>query len=208
MTSVILRSPPKADERATSTTPTISAAMPPASIASLPGEIWIRSPNTTMPSTMPATGSPAAMVGSEACSGPALNAFCISHRPTIPAPSRQYGGQVVSSTVSGCPCRISSVCLVSASWMPKTRPAARPVRVARAWPRVRSPICTATNAMPAMIAAAGQCENEPNDRPMGLVDRDSDSRATPTHRISAPLTSVQCTACLDIGTARISANSR
>ena len=94
ITSVILRRPLKADERATSTTPTISAAMPPASIASIPGVIWIRSPNTTMPSAMPATGSPAAMVGSEACSGPALNAFCISHRPTIPAASRQYGGQL------------------------------------------------------------------------------------------------------------------
>ena len=71
-----------------------------------------------------------------------------------------------------------------------------------------SPICTETNAMPAMIAAAGQCENEPNDRPMGLVDRDTDSRATPAHRISAPVTSVQCIVCLDIGTARSSANSR
>ena len=114
----------------------------------------------------------------------------------------------MSSTVTGCPCRISSVCLVSASWMPKTRPAARPVRVARAGPRRPTPASTATYAMPAMIAAAGQCENEPNDRPMGLVDRDSDSSVTPTHRISAPATSVQCIACLDIGTARSSANSR
>ena len=89
MVSVILRSPPKAEERATATTPTISAAIPPASIASGPGEIWILSPKTTMPSTMPATGSPAAMVGSEECSGPELNAFCISHTPTIPAPTRQ-----------------------------------------------------------------------------------------------------------------------
>jgi len=89
ITSVILCRPLKADDRATSTTPMISAAMPPASIASIPGVTWIRSPNTTMPSAMPATGSPAAMVGSEACSGPALNAFCISHRPTIPAASRQ-----------------------------------------------------------------------------------------------------------------------
>ena len=144
ITSVILRRPLKADERATATTPTISAAMPPASIASIPGEIWIRSPNTTMPSAMPATGSPAAMVGSEACSGPALNAFCISHRPTIPAASRQYGGQLVNRAVTGCPCRISSVCLVSASWMPNTRPAPRPVRVARAGPRLASPVITAT----------------------------------------------------------------
>ena len=144
ITSVILRRLVKADERATATTPTISAAMPPASIASIPGEIWIRSPNTTMPSTMPATGSPAAIVGSEACRGPALNAFCISHRPTIPAPSRQYGGQLVNRAVIGCPCRISSVCLVSASWMPKTRPAARPIKVARAGPRRATPASTAT----------------------------------------------------------------
>jgi hypothetical protein len=59
-----------------------------------------------------------------------------------------------------------------------------------------------------MIAAAGQCVNEPNDRPIGLADRDSDSRVTPVHRSSAPTTSVQRMACLDIGTARISANSR
>ena len=59
-----------------------------------------------------------------------------------------------------------------------------------------------------MIAAAYQCENEPNDRPMGLVDRDSESRVTPAHRSSAPATSVQCIACLDIGTASSSANSR
>ena len=115
---------------------------------------------------------------------------------------------MASSTVTGCPCRISSVCLVSASWMPKTRPAARPIKVARAGPRLLIPASTATYAMPAMIAAAGQCENEPNDRPMGLVDRDSDSRVTPAHKISAPATSVQVIACLDIGTARISANSR
>ncbi len=106
------------------------------------------------------------------------------------------------------PCRISSVCLVSASWMPKTRPAPRPVRVARTCPRRRCPVCTATNAMPAMIAAAYQCENEPNDRPMGVVERVSDSRATPAHKMKAPPTSLHRTDCLDIGTARTSANSR
>ena len=35
--SVIFRNPEKADERATATTPTISAAIPPAWIASMPG---------------------------------------------------------------------------------------------------------------------------------------------------------------------------
>ena len=59
-----------------------------------------------------------------------------------------------------------------------------------------------------MIAAAYQCENEPIDKPMGLVDRDTDSRVTPTIRISAPVTSLHRTGCLDNGTARISANSR
>ena len=80
--------PRKADERATATTPTISAAIPPAWMASMPGVIWIRSPNTTIPSAIPAMGSPAAMAGSEACSGAALNAFCISQMPTMPAPTR------------------------------------------------------------------------------------------------------------------------
>jgi hypothetical protein len=65
MASVILCSPLNADERATATAPTISAAIPPASMASMPAEIWTRSPKTRMPSAIPATGSPAAMVGSE-----------------------------------------------------------------------------------------------------------------------------------------------
>ena len=88
ITSVILRRPLNADERATAITPTISAAIPPASMASMPGVIWTRSPNTTIPSAIPASGSPAAMAGSEACSGAALNAFCISQMPTMPAPTR------------------------------------------------------------------------------------------------------------------------
>src|SRR6266536_4777117 len=102
------------------------------------------------------------------------------HIPCITLPP--FADQQIGA-VSGCPCRISSVCLVSASWMPNTRPAARPVRLARAGPRVLSPVSTAMYAMPAMIAATNQCANEPNDRPMGLVDRDSDSRDTPAHRI-------------------------
>jgi hypothetical protein len=83
-----VRRPLNADERATAITPTISAATPPASMASMPGEIWIRSPNTTMPSTIPASGSPAAIDGSEACSGATLNAFCMSQTPVMPAPTR------------------------------------------------------------------------------------------------------------------------
>src|ERR1022692_1352134 len=91
--------------------------------------------------------------------------------------------------------------------MPKTRPAPSPVRVARTCPRLRWPVCTAMNAIPAMTAAAGQCENEPNDRPMGLVEREIDSSATPVHRTTAPATSDHLTACRDIGTARTSANT-
>ena len=88
ITSVILRRPLKADDRATATTPMISAAIPLASMASPAGLIWMLSPNTTMPSAIPAIGSPAATAGSEACSGAALNAFCISQMPTMPAPIR------------------------------------------------------------------------------------------------------------------------
>jgi hypothetical protein len=197
-----------ADERATATTPTISAARPPASMASMPGDTCTRSPNTTMPSPIPASGSPAAMVGSEARSGAALNAFCISQTPVIPAPTRAYADQVLNSTVHGLLCSTSSVCLVSASWMPKTRPAPRPVRVARTWPFARWPSWTATSAMAAMIAAAGQCETEPKDRPIGLVVRVDDSSATPVHSRTAPAISGSRNACLDIGTASTSANSR
>jgi hypothetical protein len=197
-----------ADERATATTPTIRAAIPPASMASMPGETWTRSPNTTMPSTIPASGSPAAMVGSEARSGAALNALCISQTPVMPAPTSAYADQVLNSTVHEWPCSASSVCLVSASWMPKTRPAPRPVKVARTCPFARRPRLTAMNAMAAMIAAAGQCETEPNDKPIGLVVRVEDSSATPVHKISAPAISGSRNTCFDIGTASTSANSR
>ena len=92
--------------------------------------------------------------------------------------------------------------------MPKTRPAPSPVSVARACPVVRRPISTATSATPAMIAAAYHCENEPNDRPMGVIDRDTDSRVTPPIRMTAPITSASLTRCRDIGTASTSAHTR
>jgi hypothetical protein len=115
---------------------------------------------------------------------------------------------VLNKAVTEFACVISSVCLVSASWMPKTRPAARPVSVARACPLLRRPTSTATNATPAMIAAAYHCENEPNDRPIGVIDRDNDSRPTPPHKMRAPTTSATLTGCRDIGTARTSAHTR
>jgi hypothetical protein len=59
-----------------------------------------------------------------------------------------------------------------------------------------------------MMAATYQCENEPNDRPMGVVERETDSRVTPAHKTSAPPTSAHRTDCLDIGTASTSANTR
>ena len=78
-------------------TPTTSAARPPACVARLAGDSEIRSPKITMPSRIPATGSPAVIVGSEACSGPALNALCISRIPTAPVATRQYADQLCSS---------------------------------------------------------------------------------------------------------------
>ena len=59
-----------------------------------------------------------------------------------------------------------------------------------------------------MMAAVGQCENDPIDRPMGLVDRDNDSRVTPAMRTRAPPASGHRMDCLDSGTASSSANSR
>jgi hypothetical protein len=119
---------------ATMITPTTSAAIPAACIASRPGVTWIRSPNTMTPSRMPTRGSPAEMAGSDTCSGPALNALCISQMPIAPAPTSAYGAQVVNSALIPLDCKICSVCLVSASWMPNTRPAPTPVSMARSRP--------------------------------------------------------------------------
>ena len=105
----------RAGARPTKITPTMSAAIPPACMASMPGEIWIRSPNTRTPSRMPTSGSPAEMAGSDTFSGPALNALCIRQMPIVPAPTRAYGAQVVNSALIPLDCKISSVCLVSAS---------------------------------------------------------------------------------------------
>ena len=105
-------------------------------------------------------------------------------------------------------CRISRVCLVRASWIPYTRPAPAPVSMARARCFRRRPACTATNAMPAITAAAGQCENDPNESPIGFADRDTDSSATPRHSTSAPVTSQNLIEAPDSGTASSSAKTR
>lgn len=77
-----------AGARATITTPVTRAVSPPVCSAIIPDEAGTFSRNTTMPSTMPHTGSAAVMAGSEACSGAALNAFCISHNPATLAATR------------------------------------------------------------------------------------------------------------------------
>ena len=64
------------------------------------------------------------------------------------------------------------------------------------------------NAMPAITAAAGQCENEPNERPIGLADRDTDSSATPEQSTTAPAISQNLSDALAIGTATSSAKTR
>ena len=153
----------------------------------------ILSPNTMMPSRIPATGSPAVIVGSDACSGPELNALCISRMPTAPVATRQYADQLCSIPEIPWFCRICSVCRVSASWMPNTRPAPRPVRVARRLPDLRRPACTAANAMKAMPPAAGQCEKDPNDCPIGWMTRASDRIVSPAISTNAPTISVMRT---------------
>ena len=197
-----------AGARPTMITPTISAAIPPASIASKPGVTWILSPNTMMPSSMPTSGSPAEMAGSDSCSGPALNALCISQMPVAPAPTSAYGAHVLNRAPLPLDCRICSVCLVSASWMPKMSPAPTPVSMARVRLDRLRPACTATNAMNAMAAAAGQWDTEPNDSPTGFADLDDDSSATPVHSTAAPITSHSLTDRRDSGTASTSAKIR
>ncbi len=86
-----------AGARPTRMTPTTSAAMPQAWMASSPGVTWTRSPNTSTPSSIPTRGSPAEIAGSDCVSGPELNALCISQIPVAPAPTSAYGAQWVNS---------------------------------------------------------------------------------------------------------------
>jgi hypothetical protein len=74
--------------------------------------------------------------------------------------------------------------------------------------RRRRPAWTAKNATPATTAAAGQCENEPTDSPIGVAVRDSDSSATPAHRMTAPATSRKPMDAPDSGTASSKAKIR
>src|SRR6202167_1991249 len=92
--------------------------------------------------------------------------------------------------------------------MPNISPAAAPVSIARARPGRRRPTWTHTNAMTAIAAAAGQCENDPNDRPIGLADRDTDSSATPVQSTTAPVISQNRSLAFAIGTATSSAKTR
>ena len=82
---------------------------------SLAAKLGVAAPPTVIPSAIPASGSQAAMAGSEARSGAALNAFCISQMPMTPAPTRAYADHLVNNTVQGWVWSTSSVCLVNAS---------------------------------------------------------------------------------------------
>jgi hypothetical protein len=104
--------------------------------------------------------------------------------------------------------RISSVCLVSASWMPNTRPAPVPVSIARALPGCSRPWCTTAKASTAITAAAGQWVTDPNDSPIGFADRAADSSATPVQSTAAPKNSHSLSVALAIGTARTRAKTR
>jgi hypothetical protein len=137
-----------------------------------------------------------------------LNALCISQMPVAPAPTSAYGAHVVNMAPTPFELRISRVCLVSASWMPNTSPAPVPVSIARRRPGCVRPACTAANAIAAITAAAGQCDTEPTDRPIGFADRAADSSATPVHSTTAPKISRNLSVALAIGTARTRAKTR
>jgi hypothetical protein len=109
------RTADSAGARATPITPTMSAAIPQACIASIPGDTWIRSPKMSTPSRIPTSGSPAEIAGNDTWSGPALKALCISQIPIAPAPTSAYGAHVMTRPLIPLLCRVWSVCLVSAS---------------------------------------------------------------------------------------------
>src|SRR6185437_573331 len=116
-------------------------------------------------------------------------------------PTSAYGAHVANIAPTPFDDRVCSVCLVSASWMPNTSPAPAPVSIARSRPGCFRPACTAANAIAAITAAAGQCDTDPNDRPMGFADRDADSSATPVHSTIAPKISQNRSDAFAIGTA-------
>jgi len=58
------------------------AISPEASSRMRPGDTRMLSPKTTMPRTIPATGSAAVMPRREVCGGAMLKALCRSHSPT------------------------------------------------------------------------------------------------------------------------------
>ena len=59
-----------------------------------------------------------------------------------------------------------------------------------------------------ITAAAGQCETEPNDSPIGFADRDADSSVTPVHSTAAPRISQTRSDAFAIGTASTRAKTR
>jgi len=62
--------------------------------------------------------------------------------------------------------------------------------------------------MTAITAAAGQCDTEPNDRPIGFADLDADNKATPVISTAAPTISQTLSDALASGTAITRAKTR
>ena len=160
-----------------------------------------------MPSRMPATGSPAVMVGSEECSGRALNLLCISSTPTAPA--------ALAVDRPACITRAEPVKLQDLQGLPGQRVLDAEDQ-ARAETGERSPV-------PAGPVPPGQDQHGRDDgddrgqRPVreraerlpdGLGRPGQLQQPLPAMSSSAPAISVTRTVWCDSGTARISANSR
>ena len=170
----------------------------------------ITSPKTTTPSAIPATGSAAVIAGRDAFSGAALNELSISHMAErrSPRPGCRRASWSAAEPAGGGPA-ISTVRRVSASEMPKTRPAAAPVSVARGWPDRRQPARRKQNAIPRWRPRPTSTGEAAEPHALGVAPTGTPTgRRRPPPSSSAPSSSERRSRWPVSGTASSRANSR
>ena len=142
------------------------AAAAPASCTVIPaGEAARRSPNSSVPSRTPDTGSTVSITGRLAARAPAWKALADSSSPAVPSTSRAQGCQWASAA-PGPAARSSRVRLsVTAAVRPNTAPAAVAVMAARTGPVASLPTASASvQTTPTTAKASSQSRAGAPDR--------------------------------------------
>ena len=178
---------------ATMITPTTSATIPAACIASWPGVTWIRSPNT-MHAEQEAHQRLARRDGRQRLVQRAGVERAL-HQPDADRARayqrvRRPGGEHRADPAGLQDLqRLPGQRVLDAEHQARAHPGQQGPGPA---PTAAAPRARQGTRSPAITAAAGQCDTEPNDRPIGFADRDADSSATPVHSTAAPSTSQNC----------------